>query len=107
LLLVRAGERALLVPEQLALEEALRHRRAVLPDEELVAPPRAVVDGRGDELLAGAGLALDEHRHARVDDLVDLLVERTHRVALTDDLLARAAAAAPAHAPRLLTALQV
>ena len=48
-------------------------------DEELVAPARAVVHRGGDELLADAGLALDEHRDARVDDLVELLEERAHR----------------------------
>jgi hypothetical protein len=63
LLLVRAGEAALLVAEELALEQVLRHRGAVLADEELVAPARAVVHGGGDELLADAGLPLDEHRH--------------------------------------------
>src|SRR6185503_18901082 len=60
LLVDRAGERALLVAEELALEQALGERRAVLRDEELVAAPGAVVHGRGDELLARAGLALDE-----------------------------------------------
>jgi hypothetical protein len=33
---------------------------------------RPVVHGAGDELLAGARLALDEHRDARVDHLVEL-----------------------------------
>ena len=46
LLLVRAGEAALLVPEELALEQVLGHRGAVLADEELVAAARAVVHAR-------------------------------------------------------------
>ena len=79
LLLVRAREAPLLVTEQLALEQVLGHRGAVLPDEELVAAARAVVHGGGDELLAHARLPLDEHRHLRVDDLVELRDEGAHR----------------------------
>src|SRR5205823_7457991 len=41
--LVRAGERSLLVPEELALEERLGHRRAVLADEEAIAPVASIV----------------------------------------------------------------
>ena len=76
---VGAGERALLVAEQLALEQVLGQRGAVLADEELVAPRALIVHGRGDELLAGAGLALDEHGGARVDDLVELAEDLLHR----------------------------
>jgi hypothetical protein len=78
-----ARERALLVPEELALEQVLGHGRAVLRDEELVLAARLVVHGAGDELLARAGLALDEHRDARVDHLAELLEELPHRSALS------------------------
>src|SRR5690606_23122651 len=57
-----AGERAALVAEQLADHELLRQRRAVDRNEGLAAPRRAVVQRPGDQLLAGAGLALDQHR---------------------------------------------
>ena len=46
LVFVGAGEAALAMPEELALEEVLGHRRAVLAHEELVAPPRPVVHRR-------------------------------------------------------------
>src|SRR5439155_22887477 len=57
----RAGERALLVAEQLRLEQRLGQRRTVLRDERPAAPRRARVDRARDELLARAALALDEH----------------------------------------------
>ena len=55
----RAGERALLVAEQLALEQRLRQRADVHGDERLVAPRAERADRARDELLAGAALALD------------------------------------------------
>ena len=60
-LLVRARERALLVAEQLGLEQVLLQRRAVDLDERAVRAVGIVVDRAGDELLAGARLAADQH----------------------------------------------
>ena len=59
---VRAGERALLVPEQLALDHALGERRAVDAHERPRGARARVVDQPRDQLLAGAGLAGDEQR---------------------------------------------
>ena len=56
----RAGERALLVAEQLALQQAFRHGGAVDGDEGLRGARARGVDGPGDQLLAGAAFALDE-----------------------------------------------
>src|SRR5216110_1934821 len=56
-----AGERSLLVPEELRLEQILRHGAAVDGDEGLVAPGAAIMDGARQELLAGAALAGDQH----------------------------------------------
>ena len=58
----RAGERAALVTEQLALDERRRDRAAIEHDERLAAPARARVERARDELLAGAGLAIDDDR---------------------------------------------
>ncbi len=55
-----AGEGALLVAEELGLEERLGEGRAVHLDEGLVGARRLLVKRLGDELLAGAGLAQDE-----------------------------------------------
>ena len=60
--LLRVGERALRVTEQLALEQRLGHRRAVDRDERPVLAPRPLVDRARDDLLAGAALAGDQHR---------------------------------------------
>ena len=57
-----AGEGSLHVPEQLALEQVLRQRAAVDRQERPVGPAGQVVDVPGDDLLAGAALALDQHR---------------------------------------------
>ena len=67
----RAGERAALVAEELALEQPLGERRAVQADERLVRARRRGVDRLGDELLAGAALAGDEHARAAGADLRD------------------------------------
>ena len=56
-----AGEGAALVPEELALEQVRRQRRAVDLDERPVAPRRSLVNGARDQLLADAALAADEH----------------------------------------------
>jgi hypothetical protein len=66
----RPGEGARLVAEELAVEQPLGEGGAVQLDEGLVPARREVVEAGGDELLAGAPLADDEHRpverrHAR------------------------------------------
>src|SRR5262249_36596714 len=66
-----AGERALLVAEELALDERRRDRRAVDADERSLSTRRVLVQRARDELLAGARLAGDEHRRRRVRHLLD------------------------------------
>ena len=66
--LSRAGERALLVAEELALEQRGRERRAVDAHERPLAA-RQLVQRLGQHLLADAGLAEDEHVDARLGDL--------------------------------------
>src|SRR4030095_14087895 len=56
-----ARERALLVPEQLGLEQRFRERRAVDRHEGAGAPTGTLVDRARDQLLARAALALDEN----------------------------------------------
>ena len=58
----RAGERALLVTEQLGLEDLARERAAVNRYERPRGSRRVFVDRPGDELLAGAALAQDQYR---------------------------------------------
>jgi hypothetical protein len=79
------GERALDVAEQLALEQVGRHRAAVDGHERLVLARAQVVDGAGDQLLAGAALAGDEHGRVAVGDPVDQLADPADGRALADD----------------------
>ncbi len=77
LLVAGPGEGPALEAEQLALEQARRHRRAVEVHETLVRPGRQTVHVLGQQLLAHAALAFDQHRCARrrhhLDRLQDLL----------------------------------
>ena len=63
-----AGEGALDVAEQLALDQPRSDRAAVDLDQRPVAARAAAVHARGEELLAGAGLADDQHGGIRRRD---------------------------------------
>ena len=63
-----AGERAADVAEQLRFEQRLGNRRAVDLDHRHAALRAAGVDGARDQLLAGAGLAGEQHRALRFGD---------------------------------------
>ena len=58
----RAGEAARLVAEQLGLDQIFGQRRAVHDDQRARPARRQVVEPLGDQLLAGAALADDQHR---------------------------------------------
>ncbi len=76
-----AGECALLVPEDLALEQRFRNRGAVDRDKRLLLTGTELVDGLRDQFLARPRLAPDEDRgrggRRLLDDLVDLPHLRT------------------------------
>src|SRR5207244_6106673 len=82
----RAGEGASFESEQLCLDQFARDGGAVDLDEWPVAPRRGVVQRGGDELLAGAALALDEHGRRSVGHLRDDLLQLLHLLAAPDDL---------------------
>src|SRR5262249_55438114 len=63
--LARAGERARLVAEQLALEQIARDRGAVDRDERALRARPGVVDRLREDLLAGAALSREQHRSIR------------------------------------------
>ncbi len=77
--------------EQLAFEEALRQRGAVLRDEQALPSPGPVVQSGSHQLLSAPCLALDQHRHPGVGDLGNLGHQLKKRWALPDHL-GRAAA---------------
>ena len=58
---VRVGERAPLVAEQLVFEQRVPHEPAVQRDERERCAIAEVMNGSGDELLPGPGLAADQH----------------------------------------------
>ena len=86
---VRAGKRPALVPEELALDERRRERAAVDHDEAPVAPRAVAMNGTGDQLLAGAGLAKQEHRRRGRSDLLDLVHDRLESGARAHDCRVR------------------
>src|SRR5262245_5326486 len=81
-----AGEGALFVAEQLALEQPSGNRRAVELDEGPVPPGTQVVKGASDQLLSSTRLAADEHCRTSRRNNLDLLQHPAQRGALADDL---------------------
>ena len=84
-----AGGRARFDPEELGLKQALRHGRAVDRDERMVGARAGLVQGAGDEFLARAALAANQHRyvgrgHARYErQHVEHLAVAAHHAAKT------------------------
>ncbi len=83
----RAGERALLVTEELGLEEMLGQRRAVDRHERLARARAVGVDGARDQLLARAGLAEDQDVRLRPRRLLHQLEHLRHGGAAAHDVL--------------------
>ena len=82
-----ARERAALVAEELAPEKLARQGAAVHRLEARGAAAAQPVDGRGDQLLAGAGLAEDQDRDVVRSDAPDPVEEGRHRRAPADQPL--------------------
>src|SRR5262249_6365320 len=74
----RAGERAALVPEELALEQRVRERRAVDRDEAAALALALEVDRAGRQLLARSGFAVDEHGGVVLGEHADGLEDLVH-----------------------------
>src|SRR5690606_14138199 len=87
------GERPLLVSEELRVDEVRRDGAAVHADERPAGALGTLVDGAGDDLLAGAGLAEDEHRHAGPGDEVHARKDRRKAPVGADDAVLEALAA--------------
>ena len=87
LVAIGAGEAALDVAEQLRLEQRFGQAGAVDGDER---PRRragcCVWMARGDELLADAALAGDQHLGVGARDALDLLAQLQHRVAAANEV---------------------
>src|SRR5690606_21496419 len=83
--LVGAGEAAAPVPEQLALEQVARDGGDVHGDEGRLLALALVVEAAGGELLAGAGLAEEQHGLVALGGAIELLEEVPQRRALAED----------------------
>src|SRR5207302_4771766 len=86
----RAGERAFLVAEDLALEQRLGNRRAVDRDERKRRPRAELMNRLRDELLAGPRFAGDEDGGTGGRGLLDNLVNLAHLGAVADKRAERA-----------------
>ncbi len=86
--LAGAREGSLDVAEELALEQPLGDASAVDRHEGKGRPLAAVVDGPGDELLAGAALPGQDDGGRRPGRLVDGGVHRVHHVRLAEQAVA-------------------
>ena len=75
---VGAGERALLVAEELARDERRRERAAVDDDERAARARALVVERACDQLLAGAGLAHEQHRRVGLRGAADPRHQAAH-----------------------------
>ena len=74
----RAGEGAALVAEEFAFQQRFRKVAAELRDERFVAARSVVVQRAGDQFLAGARLAFEQHGNVGMDDLRQHLEDVLH-----------------------------
>ncbi len=81
-----ARERAFDVSEKGALDQLARHRAAVEYDKRPVAARGVIVNLLGDQLLAGAGLALDQHRGVGVGHILEQIEHLPHLGVCADEL---------------------
>src|SRR5882724_2947856 len=79
-ILPRIRERPLLMPEQLALEQALRQRTDVHLYERLVRAQRMLVNGLGDKVLPRPVLTQDQDIGVRRRDLLHLEEDIAHHL---------------------------
>jgi len=77
----RAGERTLLVAEQLALQQLGGQRGAVDADHRVRVPRRALVDRARHQFLPDAAVAADQHGDVAVGHLLDHGGHRAHPLA--------------------------
>src|SRR5262249_26295873 len=79
------GERAADMAEQFRFHQRVGDRRTVDPDERHALLRAAIVDGPGDQLLAGSGLAGDQHGASRSRHELNALNDLCDGFALAHD----------------------
>src|SRR6266542_4048790 len=86
------GKSSLRMPEQLTLEKAFRHGRAVDRHEGAFSSATPPMDRSRDQLLASPTLTRDEDRRFRVCNAFNHVVYQAHRRALANEGFGRAGA---------------
>ena len=81
-----AAEGPPLVAKELALQQVGGERGAVEHHVRLVGPTAPLVNGPGDQLLARAGLAFDDHREIRGRHPINHRVDLPHPQGAADDV---------------------
>src|SRR5690606_3214957 len=87
----RSRECALLVTEDLALDQAFRDRGRVHGDERAVPPRAQLVHRARDAFLPGTALARDDGRCAARREQLDRAIEPAHRARFADQTARTAA----------------
>ena len=82
-----AGERTGHVAEQFAFQQCFRQRPAGHFDKRLVAPGAVAMNRPGDQRLAGAAFAGDQHGGLGVGHAFDHVEHAPHPVIVADDVL--------------------
>jgi hypothetical protein len=85
---LRVGERAFFMPEQFALDQGGRNRRAIDRDERLIGARRTVMNSFGDEVLARAAFSEKQNRRSLARrDLAREPDHLRHRRRFADNLI--------------------
>ncbi|SVK48402.1 Uncharacterized protein conserved in bacteria [Acinetobacter baumannii] len=100
--LVRAGEGAFLVAEQLGLDQILGNSGHVQGDERRLGARAVAVQRMRHQLFAGAGFAVDQHADRRTRQPADDAKHVLHRRRFADDVRRRIAGRLAAHRLLLL-----
>ena len=99
---ISAGERTLLVPEKLRLQQVGRERRSVECDDRLAGARAVPVQRACDKLLARAGFSRDQHGHARARQATDRAEHLLHGARLAQQFRDAAAVCLGIHWHRRL-----
>ena len=81
---VGAAESALAIAEQFRFQQVVGNGGAILHNEVLAATRTAIVDRPCDQLLAGTGLAGQQHADRCMQYLANQLIDSAHRWAVAD-----------------------
>ena len=82
---IGAGESALFIAEQFALQQRARNRRAIYFHVWAGTPRRKPVNHAGDNVFAGAAFALDENGNIRSGDFGQPFAQQAHRVGFSEN----------------------